>query len=428
MKVSLVILIICFSAAAVAQGNLDYQKAVARAGLFHLQKNAKSAVKYYEKAFQLKTPEALDAYKAAGAYALEEDTGKAFHYLNVALSAGWTEAGQLALDPYFDPLKKAAPGKWKEFLKRAVALERKYESTLAMPALRKRINRMALEDQQLRYRKIQSADAEASGRIDEEIRETDHRNYLEVKQLIQRYGWPGQSVIGKDGQHNLWLIVQHADHDVLFQQAALAEMQETKAKDPAEINPAHYAFLYDRVQCNLNYKQLYGTQVVWSRHGEATGFRPIIEEDKADERRKMLNMPPLEIYALGYGFNYDAISAEQARQNLRMDSAYTRRLIDSAEQACRKRDFQRAYDAYNRASMVLGGMDNAANYTAAVLFARIAAMDNDPKYRGISLDFLNLLYLRGALNRKQLQRAEFGILQGEERWQELLKDLAAPQE
>ena len=105
-----------------------------------------------------------------------------------------------------------------------------------------------------------------------------------AKEIIKQYVWLKISQIGKDGQNNLWLIVQHADQDVLFQQTALKAMK--KLQGTKEINMEIYAFLYDRVQCNLNYKQLYGTQVEWTDNGKASGFRPIVNEYLTDKLRQ----------------------------------------------------------------------------------------------------------------------------------------------
>lgn len=45
-----------------------YETLIACEGLFHLQKNYKNAIACFEKAFSLRQPDALNAYKAAGVY------------------------------------------------------------------------------------------------------------------------------------------------------------------------------------------------------------------------------------------------------------------------------------------------------------------------------------------------------------------------
>jgi hypothetical protein len=405
-----------------AQTDSDYQTLIEKASLFHLQKNYKNALKLYERAFQIHQPDALTAYKAACMYSMDSNADKAFQYLQLSLDSGWTEADWLASDSYFDYLRTTSPGKWRTINEQAFIKEKQYAQTLQLPFLRKQINLMTLQDQKLRYKRAQNNSDSLAGTISEQINKSDLNNLTKAKEIISKYGWPKISQIGNDGQNNLWLIVQHADQDVLFQQTALKAME--KLKGTKELNMENFAFLYDRVQCNLNYKQLYGTQVVWTNNGEASAFRPIIKEYQADERRKKIGLKPLRIYALSYGFSYNEVNATQSEQK---DSVYrtnVQNLIDSAKYFYSKRQFQKTYDFYNMASTFLGGMNNADNFEAAVLFANIAAVNNDEQYKSIALDFLDLLLLRNCLSKKQLLvQPAFKILQKEQRWTDLIKKL-----
>src|SRR4249919_869292 len=236
---------------------------------------------------------------------------------------------------------------------------------------------MTLKDQQLRYKRVQTNNDSLLTIIDEQINKSDLNNLNRAKKIIQQYGWLKISQIGKDGQNNLWLIAQHADQDVMFQQTALLAME--KLKGTKELNMENYAFLYDRVQSNLNYKQLYGTQVVWTSNGEASGFRPIKEEDKVDERRKEIGLQPLQIYALTYGFNYEKPTSAQAKQNDSAENVNVHLLMDSAKYFYSKNEFQKTYDYYNTASTFLSGMSSTDNFEAAIVFSKIGVVDKDEK-------------------------------------------------
>lgn len=420
------LLIICFSflipAALNAQTDSIYQILIAKAGLLHLQKNYKDAIPCYEQAFLIQKPDALTAYKAAGMYASDSNAIKAFQYLQLSISDGWTEADWLLSDPYFEYLRNAYPEKWKLISEEALSAEGRYEKLLQLPSIRKEINLMTLNDQKLRYQRIQSKSDSAGISIDRQIMESDLSNMNRAKELIRQYGWPGISQIGKDGQNNLWLIVQHADRDVLFQQTALNAME--KLQGTKEINMENYAFLYDRVQCNLNYKQLYGTQVAWAGNGKASEFRPIEKEYLTDELRRNIGLQPLRIYALTYGFDYHKISREESDKNDADYNARVRLLIDSAKYCYTTKEFQKTYDFYNTASTFLGGMSNADNFEAAVIFSKIALVNEDIKYKSIALDFLHLLYLRNGLSKKKLKKqASFRILNNEPGWLEIDKRL-----
>jgi len=405
-----------------AQTDIDYQTLIAKASLFHLQGKYKTALDLYEKAFQIQQPDALAAYKAAGMYSLDSNADKAFQYLQLSLDSGCTEADWLAFDPYFNYLRNTSPGKWRTINEEAFTKEKQYAQTLQLPLLRKQINLMTLRDQELRYKRAQNNDESLADIIDKQTNQSDLNNLAKAKEIIREYGWPKISQVGKDGQNNLWLIVQHADRDVLFQQTALEAME--KLKGSKELNMEDYAFLYDRVQCNLNYKQWYGTQVAWTSNGEASAFRPITKEYQADERRQKIGLQSLRVYALTYGFSYREIDARQSEQN---DSAYRIRvqnLIDSAKYFYTKKQFLKTYDFYNTASTFLGGMSNADNFEAAVIFSKIAAIDNDDQYRSIALDFLYLLFLRRYLTKAQLDKEPaFKLFYKEQRWIDLNKKL-----
>ena len=398
-----------------AQSDKDYQTLIAKASLFHLQRNYKSALDLYEMAFRIQQPDALAAYKAAGMYALDSNAAKSFQYLQLSLSTGWTEADWLALDPYFDFLRNTFPEKWKTIKEQAFIKEKQYSQTLQLPFLRKEINLMTLNDQELRYKKSQNNNDSLAEIINQQINQSDLNNLTKTKEIIKKYGWLKISQIGKDGQNNLWLIVQHADQDILFQKAALKAME--KLKGTKELDMENYAFLYDRVQCNLNYKQLYGTQVAWTNNGKASAFRPIIKEYLADERRKKIGLQPMGIYALTYGFSYQEINAKQSRQKDFTYKIKVQNLIDSAKYFYSKEQFQKTYDFYNTASTFLGGLSNADNFEAAVICSKIAITNDDEQYKSISLDFLDLLFLRGFLTQEQLyNQPAFTILHKEQRW------------
>jgi hypothetical protein len=405
-----------------AQPDSVYQSLIARAGLFHLQGDYKNAITCYEQAFQREKPDALTAYKAAGMYSLAGDAEKAFYYLNLSLSSGWTEADLLSLDPYFDFLRSSSSKKCHQLEEQARLRESQYELTLQLPSLRKEINLMTINDQKLRYQSVQAESDSAREKVSREIGKADLANMARAKEILLRYGWPTISQIGRDGQNNLWLIVQHADHDILFQQQALRAME--KLKGTREINMENYAFLYDRVQCNLNYKQLYGTQVSWTHHGEASAFRPIENEYMTDELRKKIGLQPLRIYALTYGFVYHPIDIAQSKKNDSDYIAQVRTLIDSAKLAYTRKEFEKTYDFYNTASTFLGGMSDDDNLEAAVIFSKIALGNNEDKYKSIALDFLDLLVLRGALTQAKTEREPaFKVLFSEQRWNDISKKI-----
>jgi len=404
------------------QNNLAYEALIAEASLLHLQKEYKNAIPKLEKAFSIQQPDALNAYKAAGMYSLDENKTKAFLYLNLSLEKGWTEAEQLLIDPYFDFVRNNYSEEWKVLTQKSLLKEQEYEKTLQFPELRKQIIAMGIEDQKIRYAKIQTSDPAQLNELQQKINELGFKNLSTAKEILKNHGWPKISQVGKDGAHNFWLVVQHSDQDILFQKKALHEME--KLKGTKELDIENYAFLYDRVQCNLNYKQLYGTQVNWTQNGEASGFRGIIKENETDKRRTALGLLPLNIYALNYGFKYTLPTAADASKKDKKDTEDTLNLIANAKKYYKTKEFQNVYENYNNASMILGGMTSAQNFEAAELFAKIYNQTNEEQYRSISLDFLSLNHLRGDLNfKKLLSNTEFQNFYSENRWKDMVSEV-----
>lgn len=124
------------------------------------------------------------------------------------------------------------------------------------------------------------------------MRENDERNTVRLKEIVDQYGWPGKSLVGRDGSHAAWLLVQHADHDLAFQKRCLLLI--TEAVKQAEASPTEMAYLTDRVCVAEKRKQMYGTQFT-----EANGNfepHPIQDEANVDKRRKDVGLSSLDEY------------------------------------------------------------------------------------------------------------------------------------
>jgi len=152
--------------------------------------------------------------------------------------------------------------------------------------LAKQINKMAEIDQEaVRKRQI-------FGIVNKRL---ISENTKKMKEIVSRYGWPTISLVGKKASKNAWLLVQHADDDLTFQQKCLTFMKKIYQKNPKEIYPQHIAFLTDRILVNKGKKQLFGTQFYTNKKGVFTHY-PIKDIKNVDKRRKAYGIPPLEEY------------------------------------------------------------------------------------------------------------------------------------
>ena len=120
----------------------------------------------------------------------------------------------------------------------------------------------------------------------------DKENTLKLKEIIEKIGWPGISKVGKLGASSAWLLAQHADLDVEFQEKCLKLMEENRN----DVDNRNIAYLTDRVRVNKGVNQLYGTQF----KGSGNDHMPheIEDPDNLEERRRASGLETFEEYKM----------------------------------------------------------------------------------------------------------------------------------
>jgi hypothetical protein len=121
----------------------------------------------------------------------------------------------------------------------------------------------------------------------------DRSNTEKLKTILKQWTWITLSEFGADASENAWLLAQHADQDVEFQEEALKRITVAlKAKD---VKPANFAYLWDRVQVNRSRPQRYGTQGICKGKG-LWEPRPLEDAGKLDEYRKSVELSTFAEY------------------------------------------------------------------------------------------------------------------------------------
>lgn len=125
--------------------------------------------------------------------------------------------------------------------------------------------------------------------------EVRNRNVSRLKEIIKQYGWPGVALVGTDGAMAVWLIVQHADHDVDFQDLCLALLKEAVARGDASAQ--NMAYLEDRVRANRGQHQVYGTQLNDDPFKpDVLAPKPIENPAEVEQRRRSVGLESLDSY------------------------------------------------------------------------------------------------------------------------------------
>ena len=116
-------------------------------------------------------------------------------------------------------------------------------------------------------------------------------NFTIVADIFNKYGYPGYDFIGRETSDKYFVLVQHSDFNVAFQQQVLSKMEKEVLNGNA--SGENFAFLTDRTEINNGRPQVYGTQVFMSGN---TVIKPCIDTANLDMRRKSVGLEPIQDY------------------------------------------------------------------------------------------------------------------------------------
>jgi len=117
-------------------------------------------------------------------------------------------------------------------------------------------------------------------------------NFSVIKDIANKYQFPGYDLVGKESSNNYWMLVQHSDFDVVFQKRMLKLMKLKVDKKNA--SGQNYAYLIDRINLNEGKEQVYGTQIIMGEGG--TKLKPCIDTFNLDKRRLSVGLKPIKEY------------------------------------------------------------------------------------------------------------------------------------
>ena len=154
-------------------------------------------------------------------------------------------------------------------------------------SLAEKILKMAKIDQKIRFNALKTKDKKKAGI---KIMRIDKSNTKKAQEIVKQYGWPTFNLIGKKASNAFWLIIQHADLDIKFQEECLKLLKQAVKNKQAF--PQNEAYLTDRVLVNRGKKQKFGTQFI--RKDNRLVPKPIFNKNNVNKRRKLYNLGTLE--------------------------------------------------------------------------------------------------------------------------------------
>lgn len=157
------------------------------------------------------------------------------------------------------------------------------------PDIRSALGRMVQEDQNLRS-KVMALDEKREpvkfAEIQAQLQAEDEKNHQELKRIFREVGFPTMAMVGRDGVSTAFILVQHADQDLPFQEEALKLAEPLMLR--RELSKQQFAMLTDRVLIGQGKPQRYGTQL--KRAGDKWALEDVEDPAKLDVRRESMGL------------------------------------------------------------------------------------------------------------------------------------------
>jgi len=253
----------------------------------------------------IKAPENWrNTYDLACAYALTFQIDSAYRYLEIALEGDnslWALADSdlfaLIDDPRWSGIED---GQLKRF--------QESNRNLKEPEYAKKLLRLIIKDQALDYyihqaRSYFMAQGNAPqwyypvGAYKQQI---TNENYGTMQQLIEEYGWPKYSAVGKIAADAPLLVINHHESDSVRKKYLARIKQSCLDKEGSCME---FAKIQDRILVNEDKLQIYGMQFRYNEKRDLEPF-PIIDPEYVDQRRTEIGLEPLKEY-LKRKINFD---------------------------------------------------------------------------------------------------------------------------
>jgi hypothetical protein len=157
--------------------------------------------------------------------------------------------------------------------------------------LRQQLVDMAAEQRRVHTELSQTGEIYQGRPLVPRLAEVARRHALALEAIIAEHGWPGKSLVGEDGSHAAWFVLQHAIMRPDLQRRSLPLLCAAVAR--GEAAPAQAAYLEDKICFFERRRQRYGTQFDWDAEGRMSPW--VLEDpERVDEYRSAVGLGPLQ--------------------------------------------------------------------------------------------------------------------------------------
>lgn len=120
--------------------------------------------------------------------------------------------------------------------------------------------------------------------------QVDKENTAWLETVVDRHGWPGFRLVGREASDAAWLLAQHADQRPELQRRWLPLLRAAVKAGDAE--PRNLAYLEDRVATADRRPQRHGTQLIKLKG--KTALAPLDDPQRVNEYRRAAGLEPLD--------------------------------------------------------------------------------------------------------------------------------------
>ncbi len=129
----------------------------------------------------------------------------------------------------------------------------------------------------------------------EHFAKEDHRNQELAISIIEKCGMPSLEEVSRTQMDAIWLALQHTEKKYRKKYFPLIE----KAVKNGDLSKQQYALMKDRILMDDGKPQLYGSQI------ENGKLYDLEAPDSVNQRRKEMEMEPLEEYLKNFNIEYN---------------------------------------------------------------------------------------------------------------------------
>jgi tetratricopeptide (TPR) repeat protein len=120
--------------------------------------------------------------------------------------------------------------------------------------------------------------------------QVDSCNQIEIAKILDKYGYPGKTLVGRADESDAFFIIQHSSISLQEKYFALVEAADKMEEFSRNLFPA----FVDKLRVHQGKKQLYGTQAVKNMQTGKWEPAPMGDLDEVNSRRSKIGWPPLK--------------------------------------------------------------------------------------------------------------------------------------